>query len=221
MNKIEQKLNYEFKNKTLLEIATTHSTFAHNFGGENNERLEFLGDSILSAVVTDFLYSHYLRREGELTKIRAIIVSAKNLSKTIDRLGLSEFLKVFPVNLQLSAKMKCDLYESLLGAIYLDGGMESAKKFVHSTLNPCEENIAELVKLNYDYKTRLQEEMQKLNYSFNFSIDNFKQIDDKSLFTMSLYVNDEKVATEHGESKKSIENMCAKKYLEKIGIIIC
>lgn len=221
MNNLESIITYEFKNKTLLETCSTHSTYSYIYGGENNERLEFLGDSVLNFIVTDFLYSHYIKREGELSKIRAIIVSAKNLSRVIDELDIAKFLKVFPQNMKLSDKMKCDFYESLLGAIYLDGGINSAKNFVYQTLNLSQEEISMLMKNNYDYKTRLQEEMQKVNYSFKFCIDNFKQIDDKSFFQMSLYVNEKLVATESGESKKKVENLCAKKYLEKIGIIIC
>lgn len=221
MSNLENIIDYEFKNKTLFEVCSTHSTYSHVYGGENNERLEFLGDSVLNFIVTDFLYSHYFKREGELSKIRAIIVSAKNLSRVVDRLEISKFLKVFPQNMKLSEKMKCDFYESLLGAIYLDGEINNAKKFVYKTLNLSQEEIEFLIKNNYDYKTRLQEEMQKVNYSFKFCIDNFKQVDDKSFFKMSLIVNDEIVATESGESKKKVENLCAKKYLEKMGIIIC
>lgn len=221
MNNLEEIIDYEFKNKTLLEVCSTHSTYSHMYGGENNERLEFLGDSVLNYIVTDFLYSHYIKREGELSKIRAIIVSAKNLSQIIDKLNVGKFLKVFPLNLKLSDKMKCDFYESLLGAIFLDGEITSAKKFVYQTLNLSEENILNLIKENYDYRTRLQEEMQKMNYSYNFSIDSYKQENGKSFFTMSLFVNDELVATYNGESKKQVENLCAKKFLEKIGIIIC
>lgn len=221
MNSLEKLIGYEFNNKTLLETCLTHSTYSHAYAVENNERMEFLGDSILNCLITEFLYLNFESREGELSKIRAIIVSAKNLSQVMDDFNIVNFLKVFPADLTISEKMKCDFYESLLGAIYLDGGMEKARDFVYKTLNLSKDGISLLMKNNRDYKSIFQEEMQKLNCSFEFRIDKYEQINAKCFFEISLFVNGKLIATEQAESKKKAENLCAKKYLEKVGNIIC
>ncbi len=131
--KLEKIIGYSFQDQSLLRQAITHKSYANINGGEHYERLEFLGDSVLEMVVSEILFARYPNEdEGNLTKRREYAVEGKSLEKISVQMGLDTFLLI---NKQVGAKkVKSDLYEAILGAIYLDGGYTEARAFVERTL---------------------------------------------------------------------------------------
>ena len=122
-----RNIGYSFKNKTLIQRALTHSSYSE----ENYERLEFLGDSILDFVVGEFFYKESEEAEGRLTVLRSNYVSENHLSNVFDKLNLKKFVKLGKSwQGEISKAVKGDVVEAVIGAIYLDGGMEEAKNFV-------------------------------------------------------------------------------------------
>lgn len=135
----EDVLGYRFQNPTLLREALTHASGA-NHRLVSNERMEFLGDAILGAVVCDLLYRRFPDfLEGEMTRIKSIVVSRRTCAKISERLGIDEFLligKGMGSQMQTPSSMMADVFESLIGAIYLDGGMEAAQPFILRHIGP-------------------------------------------------------------------------------------
>ena len=175
MNKyeeLENQIGYIFKDKSHLDIAFTHKSYANELmvkGRESYERYEFLGDAILEYLVSRFLFDEYKdKAEGELTKLRASLVCEFTLSKISRELKLGKY-GFFSKGEKLSGgnnrdSILCDMFESLLGAIYLDGGLEEADKFVRFFLL----TDIEHKKLFYDSKTSLQEYAQKNAISITY-----------------------------------------------------
>ena len=128
---IEQKIEYTFKDKSLLTVAFTHSTYANRYNVESNERMELLGDSVLQLVVTEWLYhGNQNAREGKLTSQRQGLVCQSALDSAVDGLGIFEHLLVVGTVRNIEGKAKSSLFEAVTAAIYLDGGYEAAKAFV-------------------------------------------------------------------------------------------
>lgn len=145
LNEIENIIGYAFKDKTLLERAFVHSSYANERGIESYERLEFLGDGVLDLIVTERLYGTD-DDEGAMTEKRARIVSSPPLEDAVEKLGLGKFLKFGEGESRQphsQRKVLADLFESIVGAIYLDGGYEDAKTFVFAVLG---DRIDETVK---------------------------------------------------------------------------
>ena len=129
---VEKIIGYTFKSKKLLTRALTHSSYSNEHRVESNERLEFLGDAVIEFIITEKLYTEFKGKEGDLSKIRALIVSEKPLAAAIDKLGLEKYLLKGvgeSKNTTKSKAMKCDMFEAIAGAIYIDGGIEETKKF--------------------------------------------------------------------------------------------
>ena len=129
---VEKIIGYNFKTKKLLIRALTHSSYSNEHRVESNERLEFLGDAIIEFIITEKLYKEFKGKEGDLSKTRAMIVSEKPLAEAVDRLGLDKYL-IKGVgesrNTTQSKAIKCDMFEAICGAIYIDSGIEEVKKF--------------------------------------------------------------------------------------------
>ena len=166
IDRFEQIIGYSFKDKSLLEQALSHSSYANekkNAGG-SNERLEFLGDSVLSIVVSDYLYKHFTQvAEGELTKLRASLVCENSLHLFDQQIHLGDFLRLGKGEENTGGRERpsilADAFEAVIAAIYLDGGMEPASKHI---LRFMPEDIEHGKKPVYsDYKTVLQEIVQK------------------------------------------------------------
>ncbi|HPB17355.1 MAG: ribonuclease III [Clostridia bacterium] len=158
---VEKAIGYTFKNKSLLSTALKHSSYDKN---ENYEKLEFLGDSVLSVVISDFLFkTHNYLQEGEMTVTRAYAVCEESLSKVCKRLGIDRHILVgfSAVGSKVNANKSviADAFESVIGAIYLDSGFSYVKPFIISNLN---EFIVEYIKSgdNNDHKTKLQHLVQ-------------------------------------------------------------
>ncbi len=211
MDKVYKVIGYEFKDSSLLDIAFSHSSYAHENKVSSNERLEFLGDSILGFVVSEFLYNNYNLPEGKLSKLKAQIVSASTLKDIIDNLGLFEYIKLGTslINQHNTdfASIKADLFEALLGAVYLDGGIAEAKNFIYrfielSTL------VEQLLNNNIDYKTTLQELVQQTKDA-KLSYKDCVSDDDNFAFKSEVYINDQYIACGYGKSKKEAEKQAA------------
>ena len=206
---LEKLLGYEFKNKELLRTAMTQSTYSHIHGGDNYQRLEFLGDSILGFLVAEELCKRFPDvHEGELTKMRGAVVSESPLSKIVQEKGYDKYLNIGAVN--VSDKMRSDVFESLCAAIYKDGGIDKSREFVLS-------NLEELIKVadtirNEDYKSQLNEKYPKSNIEFK---DVAKTGEEHNpIFEVELYIDGTLVARASGKKKKLAQQECAKIALE-------
>ncbi len=224
MKQLEENIGYSFKNKGLLTNALTHSSYANEMrhGGHSNERLEFLGDSVLSIIVSDYIYKRYPDLpEGELTKIRASLVCEKSLAQFSAELQMGDFLLLGKGEQANGGARRpsilADAFEAVLAAIYLDGGMEVASKhvmrFVKAELDSNNEYEA-----FHDYKTALQEIIQKNpEESLSYVLVNESGPEHNKSFTFEVRINSNTIGTGTGKSKKQAEQLAAKQALELMG----
>lgn len=226
IEKLEQKLGYKFKNKKLADMAITHKSYANDMKKSSldsyNERVEFLGDAILEYIISKELYNRLTNeKEGVLTQKRARIVCEASLCFVIKEYGLEECLKVGRCELRIKNSKKdamlADMFEAILGAIYLDSGFETAEeiclKMLRKTIEDEINNVAE----NKDYKTRLQEQVQKLKDK----LIEYKLVGEEGpahdkTFYVEVHVNNKKIGEGNGKSKKEAEQQAAKEALENI-----
>lgn len=208
---LEHKIGYKFKHKSLLVTAFTHSSFAYSHHIESNERLEFLGDSLLNFVTTDFLYNNYDYDEGYLSKIKAYLVSSDSLSAVIDKMDVISSLKSENFNPHNSKNVMCDLFESIVGAIYLDSNFENAKKFILDKLNLTKERVNSLLHEIVDYKTKLQELVQQSGTNtIEYLLIKKSGLAHEPKFTIELKIQGKSIVTKSAKSKKLAESLCAK-----------
>ena len=221
---IESKLNYSFKEKNYLLRALTHSSYSNENQKEklkNNERLEFLGDSVLGLIISEYLFSHYSNlEEGQLTKIRAKIVCEASLGEASRNLKLGEYM-LFGRGEELTGgrertSILSDAFEALIAAIFLDGGMASARNFVLKSLEAVIEDAVQ-GKLFIDYKTRLQEviQVQKGN-RIKYDIVKEEGPDHAKIFYTEVRLNDMIIGVGSGHSKKESEQEAAKEGLKRL-----
>ena len=224
VKKIEEKLGYTFKNGELLLRALTHSSYANENGDYSmcNERLEFLGDSVLSLIVSEHIFKNLPSdQEGELTKLRASLVCEKSLCGFSKELGLGEFLRLGHGEAQNNGRERpsilADAFEAVLAAVYLDGGRKAAEKLVMRFILP---KMAATDTEDYrDYKTLLQEIVQK-NPEERLSYRQAAESgpDHDKLFTVEVYINSNLIGSGTGPSKKKAEQQAARQALELMGI---
>ena len=139
MEKLEEKIGYKFNDKDLLRKALTHTSYAYEHGVESNEKLEFLGDSILEFITSDYLFNNYKDlREGEMTKVRATVVCEKSLYKVAQKHNFSDFLYLGKSEEKSGGSSKpailADSVEAVIAAIYMDSNLDEAKKFIINNL---------------------------------------------------------------------------------------
>ncbi len=215
----EQCIGYTFRDKKYLKTALTHSSYLneHRQLGECNERLEFLGDSVLSLISSDYLFHHLDGDEGNLTKMKSLLVCEEALSTFARKLGLGEFLQLGKGERILGAdrpSLLCDELEAILGAIYLDGGMTPARRFAEPLLKAGLENFQQ-----HDYKTLLQEVVQKNKGEvLRYTIAGQQGPEHEKTFLCYLYLNSNRISEGKGRSKKAAEQQAAKKALELMGV---
>lgn len=218
-------MEYQFKNEALLNTAMTHSSYANEHRGSHmhhNERLEFLGDSVLGFVTADYLMNAYPDLpEGELTKLRAAVVCEGALCEIAKELGIPARIKLGHGEETGGGRARpsilADATEALLGAIYLDGGIEPARAFVLRFI-PKKVEIAIEGGAFKDYKTMLQEIVQKNKQeTLEYRLAGESGPDHDKRFTMELLLNSNVFAQGEGRSKKEAEQMAAKKALELMG----
>ena len=212
---LEKKSGYHFQNPHLLKQAMTHSSYANEHkakGYHDNERLEFLGDAVLEVVSSEFLFRHYpALPEGDLTKLRASIVCEPTLALCARELDLGDFLLLGKGEEHTGGRKRdsivSDAMEALIGAIYLDGGFDSAKEFVHRFIM----TDIEHKKLFYDSKTILQEQVQKNWHDgeISYVLTGEEGPDHDKTFLVDLYVAGEKKSSGKGRTKKAAEQDAA------------
>ena len=220
---LEKRICYTFKNKSLLTTALTHSSYAyeqksHKIVCECNERLEFLGDSVLSLVVSDYLFDKYASKaEGELTKLRASLVCTRSLSSFANKIELGNYLflgKGEVATGRTNVKILENAFEALLAAIYLDSqGKESVAKFLIPIVEA--EITTAGTDLNHDYKTALQQFVQALgNDRIQYVCVNEIGPDHDKTFEVDVKINSNVVGTGKGKTKREAEQMAAKEALK-------
>ncbi len=220
METLEAKLGYTFQDRRLLENALTHSSYAnenHSPSG-SNERLEFLGDSVLGMVTADFLYrKHPDLPEGELTRKRAALVREESLVEVADRLDLGAYLKLGRGEDHGGGRqrpsIRADAVEAVLAAVFLDGGLEEAKKIIQRFILDKEAEKA----ASQDYKTALQEQIQRESGQvLNYRLTGESGPDHAKVFSVAVELNGKTVGEGRGHSKKEAEQMAAKAAIEAI-----
>lgn len=208
----ERRIGYPFRNRQLLEAALTHASGAdHRL--ESNERMEFLGDSILGAVVCERLYHQfpdYL--EGDLTKLKSMVVSRQTCAKISQALGLKQFLilgKGMTTHPAVPTSVLADVIESLIAAIYLDGGMEPAREFIDTYIGP-EIELAAAGELEGNYKSLLQQFAQREHgITPTYHLLDEKGPDHSKCFKMSAQIGSRRFPAAWGRSKKESEQRAA------------
>jgi len=223
LEKLQKILHVKFKNKTHLLRALTHRSFVNESGKNirDNERLEYLGDSVLGLVVNEYLFKHFEDyREGKLAKIKSAIVSEASLSKISRRLQLGNFIFMGRGEERSGGRERVSILantlEAIIGAFYLDSGLKSCRKFVLSLIKDDIENINSLTYLR-DPKTTLQEYVQK-KYKDRpiYQVIEERGPDHRKEFTVKLIINGLEISTGEGPSKRIAETNAAKASLKKI-----
>jgi len=203
-----KKLNYEFKNKQLLKLALTHSSKSEN----NYQRLEFLGDSILDFLVGEYFYKNCNEGEGKLTVLRSHYVSENYLVKVFDKLQLSnDVILGKSYQGEISKAIKGDIIESIIGAIYLDGGLEKAREFLQNHFEL--QNYKNIQDDNY--KSKLQELVQR---NFKCKIGYITEPKEDG-FIAKFYMDEDVISSGEGKSKIEAEQNAAKKAIDKLFLI--
>lgn len=221
MHPLEEKLDYRFQAPELLERALTHSSYANErLGGAlmSNERLEFLGDSVLGQVTADHLYrTHPDLPEGDLTRMRAALVCEESLAQVAVGWGLGEYLQLGKGEDQNGGRKRAsilaDAVEAILAALYLDGGIAQARRTIRTFILSKEEQTGE----GRDYKTALQELVQRTpGHALRYQLLEETGPDHLKEFSMEVTLDGKQVGTGKGHSKKEAEQQAAKMALEAL-----
>ena len=222
LESVQENLNYKFKDIELLQTALTHSSYANEQSmkiTENNERLEFLGDAVVSLIVSQYLYKKYPNYpEGELTKIRAKVVCESSLAFIAKKINLGELLLLGKGEEATGGRTResilGDASESLVGAIYTDSDYETTKRIL---LDKFENDLVHAVargSLFIDYKTDLQENLQKRKRSrIEYNISKEEGPDHNKVFHIDVLIDNSVVGQGSGRNKKEAEQMAAKEAL--------
>ncbi len=221
MQEVEESVGYIFQDKNLLKQALTHTSYAYENKVESNEKLEFLGDSILEFISSKYLYKNYPKlREGEMTKVRATVVCEKSLYKIAQMHNFSDFLYLGRSEKKTGGEKRpailADSVEAVIAAIYLDGGIEEAEKFIIDNLKN-EIEIATKHVGDRDYKTVLQEKLQEHGeVKIEYEITKEEGPDHNKQFEAQVRCNGKVLAKGKGKSKKEAHMSAAKKALENL-----
>mgnify|MGYP001172579212 FL=1 len=218
---LEKEIGYTFKNKNLLKNALIHTSYAHENGVESNEKLEFLGDSILEFISSKYIYNKYPKlKEGEMTKVRATVVCEESLYKIADKHNFSDFLYVGKSERMHQGNRKiaimADSVEAVIAAIYFDSNLDEAEKFIINNLKDEIEVASHNVGMK-DHKTVLQEKLQiHGNVNIEYKIINESGPDHDKTFTAEVRLNGKALATGIGKTKKQAEMDAADKALKTL-----
>lgn len=220
METLEAKLGYTFRNRSLLENALTHSSYANENKGSlgSNERLEFLGDSVLGMVTADFLYkTHPDLPEGEMTRKRAALVCEESLAEVAGRLDLGAYLMLGKGEEagggRTRPSIRADAVEAVLAAVYLDGGLAEARGIIQRFILDRESEKGQ----NHDYKTALQELVQRESGRvLTYRLTGESGPDHAKVFSMEVDLDGAPIGSGSGRSKKEAEQMAAKAAIEKL-----
>ena len=221
MKTLEERLGYQFKNRGLLENALTHSSYANEHrdaGISSNERLEFLGDSVLGMVVADHLYrEHPQMPEGELTRTRAALVCEGSLVEVARGLDLGKYLRLGKGEDAGGGRARpsilADATEAVLAAVYLDGGIAQARRLIRTLILGNEEEMS----ASRDYKTALQELIQRESgQKLTYHLVGEEGPDHAKRFSVEVELNGKTVGAGTGSTKKAAEQNAAKAAIETL-----
>lgn len=218
LNNLEIQLGYSFENKSLLVMALTHSSYAHESQDEidHNQRLEFLGDAVLEFIVSSMIYDLYPdKQEGDLTRLRASLVCEYTLFKMAKDLFLDEYILLGQGESQREVRpsILADCFESVVASIYLDGGIEKATLFIESIFYEMLKYAKDSGKRS-NYKTELQEKYAKSQTPIVYTIVDTEGPEHECIYTSRVRVGEHLEAFGKGRSKKEAEQEAAKKILE-------
>ena len=223
MDRLEEKLGYRFHDRGLLCTALTHSSYANESHADQTrsyERLEFLGDSVLGLVTAEYLYAHRpVLPEGQMTRLRAELVCEGSLYKTALELSLGEYMRLGRGEERTGGRTRpsilADMVEAVIAAIYLDAGMDEARRFILDRILKDAE-ISESHR-SADYKTRLQEVVQRRSdQHISYVMTEESGPDHDKRFTFEVRINDAPAGTGSGRTKKEAEQMAARRALEDL-----
>jgi ribonuclease-3 len=222
LQQIEQKIGYTFSNKSLLRKAMTHSS-AVDDRVESNERLEFLGDSVLALVICQALFERFTDYlEGDLTKIKSKLVSRETCARVSARLGLHKFLKVgkgMVSNRALSGSLAAGVLETIIGAIHLDGGLEPAREFILKIYEPLLDR-ADAEQAQGNFKSLLQQYAQEqFNATPSYVLLDEKGPDHNKCFELGVVINDRHFQSAWGTNKKEAEQKAALNALVELDVL--
>lgn len=214
-NVLEKNIGYSFKNRDILTEALTHRSFLNESSFKrNNERIEFLGDAILEFVVTNYLFNNYIEyNEGDLTSFRAAVVKTESLASEATRLDIGNFILMSKGEEGSGGRLRpyilADTFESLIGAIYIDGGFEESRRFIED--NVCYKISDVISKKSYiDSKSKLQEIAQEaFRITPNYKVLSENGPDHDKVFEMGAYLKDSIISKGEGKSKQEAEQVAA------------
>ena len=222
LEKMQQVLHYTYKYNLLLEEAVTHSSYANEHRShhvKDNERLEFLGDAILDLIISEYLFKKYPDMpEGDLSKLRASIVCEGSLANMAKKMCLGKFI-LLGKGEELTggrerASILADAFEAITGSLFLDGGFEHARSFIHETLVAQVEQTESIETLYTDYKTLLQECVQKVSMRpIHYEVVGEEGPDHDKHFYVEVFHEERSLGRGIGKSKKEAEQDAAKKAL--------
>lgn len=223
LKELEERIGYSFKNRDLLITALSHSSYANEGRRQSNERLEFLGDAVLSMVVSKYLFGLYRnKQEGDLTKLRASLVCETTLAQFSRQMGLGDFILLGKGERSSGGARRpsilADGFEALLAAIYLDGGFDCAREHVLKFVKPELAKPSGAGHTNSDYKTTLQEIVQQNGEErLEYVLAGESGPDHNKHFVVEVHLNSNVIGTGGGRSKKEAEQQAAHKALELMG----
>jgi ribonuclease-3 len=214
-SELEKTLEYEFKDKDLLKLALTHSSYANEHNIECNERLEFLGDAVLELAMSRKLYDTIDLDEGVLTKMRAKAVCESALDLYASKINLADYLYLGKGEEATGGRERpaiiADALEAVLGAVYLDGGFEVAREIVKKFFEPYFDDVLK----NKDYKSLLQEKLQSEKRSIRYEIVRDEGPANNKTFEAVVYMDEILMGRGIGKTKKEAQQQAAKDALEK------
>ncbi len=219
--KLENNIGHKFKDKNLLINALTHTSYAFERHTESNEKLEFLGDSILEFISSKYIYKNFPNlKEGEMTKVRATVVCEDSLYKIAKKHNFSDFLYLGKSeranNKEVRPAIMADSVEAVIAALYFDAGLEEAERFIVENLKD-EIEVASKHVGEKDYKTVLQEILQQHGeVKIEYDIIKEEGPDHDKTFTAQIKYNDKPLTIGIGKTKKSAQMEAAKKAIEEI-----
>lgn len=225
LEEVEKSLGLSFKNSELIKIALTHSSYANQFrDAKYNERLEFLGDSVLQLCITEYLFTNYQNKsEGELTKVRSLIVCENSLYEISKKLKLAKFIRMSRGEELTGGRervsIQADAVEAVIAAIYLDNGFEFVRGFI---LNHFENTIKKAInnEIILDFKTKLQEFLQRDGeVDIRYELVKYEGPPHRRIFYTEVLIGDKNVGEGSGFSKKEAEQNSAKAALISMEVI--
>jgi ribonuclease-3 len=222
LQKLQQVIGYHFCDQKLLEKALCHASYVDS-RDQSNERLEFLGDSVFGMVISQMLFEKFpMYLEGDMTKIKSTIVSRRSCSKVVKKLGIQNYLLVgkgMEGSKSISGSLAAALFEALVAAIYLDGGLDAAKDFIISNFSGMIEK-ADADQTNGNYKSLLQQHSQQ-SYGITpvYRVLDEKGPDHNKCFEVEAAIGDKSYKSAWGTNKKDAEQKAARQALIELGVV--